>query len=86
MTQRPSFNVNTVKAKKFFDARGLKVSRAVPEKHIINYFGLRYYFILFYYIYFSFHSFTFLFSTVNRNDLKSSMEMDYETEMDNILV
>ena len=76
--------------KKIFDARGLKVSRAVPEKHIIHFIGLRHYFIfiilLFYYIYFSFHSFTILFSTVNRNDLKSSMEMDYETEMDNILV
>ena len=36
---RRFFNVNTANAIKNFDAGGLKVTRAVPEKHIINFFG-----------------------------------------------
>ena len=32
------FNVNIENAIKIFDAGGLKVTRAVPEKHIINFF------------------------------------------------
>ena len=35
---RRFFNVNTENAIKIFDAGGLKVTRAVPEKHIINFF------------------------------------------------
>ena len=31
------FSVNTGNAIKIFDAGGLKVKRAVPEKHIINF-------------------------------------------------
>ena len=38
--------MNTGNAIKIFDARGLKVMRAVPEKHIINIFGPK--IILFY--------------------------------------
>ena len=34
---RRFFNVNTGNAMKIFDAGGLKVTRAVPEKHIINF-------------------------------------------------
>ena len=33
--------MNTGNAIKIFDAGGLKVKRAVPEKHIINFFGLK---------------------------------------------
>ena len=35
---RRFFNMNTGNAIKIFGAGGLKVTRAVPEKHIINYF------------------------------------------------
>ena len=36
------FSMNTGNAIKIFDAGGrLKVTRAVPEKHIINFFGLK---------------------------------------------
>ena len=35
---RRFFSVNTGNAIKIFDAGGLKVMRAVPEKHIINFF------------------------------------------------
>ena len=35
---RRFLNVNTGNAIKNFDAGGLKVTRAVPEKHIINFF------------------------------------------------
>ena len=37
---RRFLNVNTGNAIKIFDAGGLMVTRAVPEKHIINFFGL----------------------------------------------
>ena len=33
--------MNTGNAIKIIDAGGLKVTRAVPEKHIINFFGLK---------------------------------------------
>ena len=35
---RRFFSVNTGKAIKIFDAGGLKVTQAVHEKHIINFF------------------------------------------------
>ena len=37
---RRFFSVSTEKAIKIFDAGGLKVMWEVPEKHIINFFGL----------------------------------------------
>ena len=37
---RRFFNVNTGNAIKTFDAGGLKVTRAVPEKNIFSFFGL----------------------------------------------
>ena len=40
MMFRQFFNVNTRNGIKIFDAEGLKVMCAVPEKHIINFFGL----------------------------------------------
>ena len=40
MMYRRFLDVSTGNAIKIFDAGGLKVTWAVPEKHIINFFGL----------------------------------------------
>ena len=37
---RRFFNVNTGNAIKFFYSGGLQLTRVVPEKHVINFFGL----------------------------------------------